>query len=148
MPMFADLVLEGGGVKGIALVGAMTGVCDQRHIDDPAVAARTIVVDTGTVRATDFSLNRDTQDSLFQKGREAAVTFLDGAPGQPAWDWEAYKRAHRSADHRHQRYFTCRRQDQAGPDARDPGTGFRGKRHCEHARPSGQRAATVSSATR
>ena len=122
-----------------AIFNTMTGVCDRRHIDDPAVAARTIVVDTGTVRATDFSLDRDTQDLLFRKGREAAVTFFDGAPGQPAWDWEAHKRAYRSADHRHQRYFTSRRQDHAGPDARDPGAGFRGKRHCEHARPSGQR---------
>jgi len=32
----------------------------------------------------------------FRKGREAALKFLDGAPGQPAWDWEAYKRTYRS----------------------------------------------------
>jgi hypothetical protein len=33
---------------------------------------------------------------LFRKGREATLKFLDGAPGQPAWDWEAYKRTYRS----------------------------------------------------
>ena len=127
--MFADLVLEGGGVKGIALVGAisvleergyqfrrvagtsagaivgaleaamlntMTVFYDRSHIDDAAAAARTIVVDTGTVRVTDFDLDRDTQDLLFRKGREATLKFLDGAPGQPAWDWDGYKRSYRS----------------------------------------------------
>jgi NTE family protein len=104
-----------------AMLNAMTGFCDRRHVDDVAIAARTIVVDTGTVRATDFTLDRDTQDLLFRKGREAALNFLDGAPGQPAWDWETYKRTYRNASRRHQRYHTTKQQDQADPGARDSG---------------------------
>jgi len=42
-------------------------------------------------------LDAYTQDMLFCSGRDAALKFLDGAPGHPAWDWEAYKRKHRSA---------------------------------------------------
>jgi NTE family protein len=86
-----------------AMLKTMTGFHDRMHIDDAAITARTIVVDTGTVRATDFNLDQDTQDMLFQKGREAALKFLDGAAGQPAWDWEAYKRTHRTTDRLHQR---------------------------------------------
>ena len=80
-----------------AMLKTMTGFYDRMHIHDAAVAARTIVVDTGPVKATDFSLDRDAQDMLFRNGREAAAKFLDGAPGQPAWDWEAYKRRHRGS---------------------------------------------------
>ena len=127
--MFADLVLEGGGVKGIALVGAisvleergyqfrrvagtsagaivgalvaamlntLTVFYDRMHVEDAAAAARTIVIDTGMVRATDFDLDRDAQELLFCKGHEAALDFLDGAPGQPAWDWAACRRTFRS----------------------------------------------------
>jgi NTE family protein len=79
-----------------AMVKAMTGFYDRSYIDDAAAAARTIVVETGTVRVTDFDLDRATQDLLFRKGREATLKFLDGALGQPAWDWEAYKRTYRS----------------------------------------------------
>jgi hypothetical protein len=78
------------------MLNAMTGFYDRAHIDE-AAAARTIVIDTGTVRATDFGLDREAQDLLFRKGREAALAFLDGAPGQPGWDWEACKRTYRSS---------------------------------------------------
>ena len=120
------------------MLNAMSEFCDRRHADDAAVAARTIVVDTGAVRATDFDLDRDAQDLLFRKGREAALNFLDGAPGQPAWDWEAYKRTYRSASWWYQRYHTSKQQDQAGPDTRDRGAGFRGKQHCQRPRRSGE----------
>ena len=80
-----------------AMLKTMTGFYDRMHIYDAAVTARTIVVDTGTVKATDFDLDRDTRNMLFRKGREAAARFLDGAPGQPGWDWEAYKRGYRSS---------------------------------------------------
>jgi len=80
-----------------AVLNTMTGFYDRMHIDDAAAAARTIVIDTGTVRATDFDLDRDTQDLLFRQGRQAAMKFLDGASGQPAWDWETYKRTHRNS---------------------------------------------------
>jgi NTE family protein len=78
-----------------AMLNTMTGFYDRLHIDDAAAAARTIVIDTGTVRATDFDLDRDTQDALFRRGRQAALDFLDGASGQPAWDWETHKHTYR-----------------------------------------------------
>jgi hypothetical protein len=49
-----------------AMLQTMTGFYDRTHIDD-AAAARTIAVDTGMVRVTDFNLDRDTQDLLFRK---------------------------------------------------------------------------------
>jgi len=81
----------------LAMLNTMTGFYDRMHTDDAAAAARTILIDTGAVRATDFDLDRDAQDLLFRKGRQAALTFLDGGPGQSGWDWEAYKRAYRSS---------------------------------------------------
>jgi hypothetical protein len=81
-------------------VSASLGVTvfyDRMHVEDAAAPARTIVIDTGVVRATDFDLDRDTQELLFCKGREAALDFLDGAPGQPAWDWAAYRRTYGSS---------------------------------------------------
>ena len=78
------------------MLNTMTGFYDRTQIGEEAAAARTIV-DTGTVRATDFDLDREAQDLLFRKGREAALQFLDGTPGQPAWDWQAYKRTYRSS---------------------------------------------------
>jgi NTE family protein len=79
-----------------AMLNTMTGFYDRMHIEDPAVIVRTIFVHTKKVKATDFDLDPDTQNMLFQNGREAALKFLDGGPGQPAWDWEAYKRKYRS----------------------------------------------------
>ena len=73
-----------------ALIGTMANAHDQMHIDQPCVARRTIFVDTLKVKATDFHLGQDTQTTLFDNGREAAARFLDGAPGQPAWDFPTY----------------------------------------------------------
>jgi len=75
-----------------AMVGTMTGYHDQMHIDDPSVLARTIFVDTERVRATDFDIDRPTQDRLFEHGRKGAGKFLDG------WDFERYVATFRSAD--------------------------------------------------
>jgi Patatin-like phospholipase len=61
-----------------AMLSTMTGFYDRVPVTDAAAAARTIVVDTGPVKATDFDLDRDTQDFLFRQGRQAAVNFLDG----------------------------------------------------------------------
>ena len=68
----------------------MANAHDQMHIDQPCVARRTIFVDTLKVKATDFHFGQDTQTTLFDNGREAAARFLDGAPGQPAWDFPTY----------------------------------------------------------
>ena len=47
------------------------------HLDDPAVIARTIFVDTLGVNATDFDITREVQSQLYQNGRSAAQKWLD-----------------------------------------------------------------------
>ena len=86
-----QLKFEIGGTLDFAkaLIGTMTSFHDQMHIADPGVIARTIFVDTTGVKATDFDLSEDTQQQLFENGREAATKFLS------TWDFEAYKEIHR-----------------------------------------------------
>src|SRR5919197_5036850 len=74
-----------------SLIGTMSNAHDQMHLDDPCVQRRTIFVDTMHVKATDFHLDRATQDRLYQNGRDAARGFLDGSPpDQPLWDFASY----------------------------------------------------------
>ena len=73
-----------------AMISTMTGFYDRMHIDNPAVVARTIFVDTMKVRATDFGLDAKTQQQLYDNGRNAAENFLDGTPESPAWDWNTW----------------------------------------------------------
>jgi NTE family protein len=73
-----------------AMLDTMGGFHDRGHLDDPDVLARTIFVDTGKVRTTDFDLDEATQRWLFDRGRLAAERFLDGHDDQPAWDFDAY----------------------------------------------------------
>ena len=75
-----------------AMVGTMTNFHDQMHIDDPSVLARTMFVDTGSVKATDFNLDEPTQGKLFDNGRRYAAKFLDG------WNFDAYVAAFRGGD--------------------------------------------------
>jgi NTE family protein len=70
-----------------AIVGTMTKFHDQMHIDDPAVLARTIFVDTFGVKATDFDIDEATQDLLYENGRTAATRFLEGGEQHRAWDF-------------------------------------------------------------
>ena len=81
-----------------AMVGTMTRFHDQMHIDDPAVLARTIFVDTLGVKSTDFDLDEATQDDLYENGRTAASKFLhgDGADHE-AWDFDHYIKRFRLA---------------------------------------------------
>ncbi len=79
-----------------AMLGTMTGFHDQMHLDDPAVLARTIFVDSMKVRATDFDLDTTTRDRLFENGRAAAIAFLDGTDHSPPWDFDAYIAKYRS----------------------------------------------------
>jgi NTE family protein len=67
-----------------ALIGTMTNFHDQMHIDEPSVVDRTIFVDTLGVKATDFSIERPTQDQLFKNGTDAASKFLS------TWNFDAY----------------------------------------------------------
>jgi len=89
--------VHGMASMSLALLNTMTGFYDRMHIDDPSVLERTIFVDTGHVRATDFGLASTQRDELFENGRAAATSFLDGAPGQRAWDWERYKSTYRAS---------------------------------------------------
>ena len=73
-----------------AMVGTMTNFHDQMHIDDPSVLARTMFVDTGSVKATDFDLDEATQEMLFESGRTAATKFLSG------WDFDRYVDTYRT----------------------------------------------------
>jgi NTE family protein len=79
-----------------AMVETMTGFYDDMHVDDPAVQARTIFVDTMKVSATDFDLDKATQDALYTNGRDAALRFLDGGDGQPPWNWDDHLAKYRS----------------------------------------------------
>ena len=73
-----------------AMVGTMSNFHDQIHIDDPSVLARTMFVDTGTVKATDFDIDKPAQDTLFDSGRHSADAFL------AAWDFNRYVKEFRS----------------------------------------------------
>ena len=64
----------------MAMLGTMQSWHDQMHLDDPAVLARTIFVDTLGINATDFTIDRQTQEKLYQNGRTAAEKFLAAHP--------------------------------------------------------------------
>jgi NTE family protein len=78
-----------------AMLSTMTGFYDRLQTARPEVVARTIVVDTMGVSATDFDLTPSTAAALFESGREAAALFLDGDGQRAPWDFDAYKRRFR-----------------------------------------------------
>jgi NTE family protein len=80
-----------GGPIGLlkAMVGTMTNFHDQMYLDQPSVVDRTIFVDCGKVRATDFNLADSDKTMLFDSGRAAAEKFL------ATWDFEVYKAKYR-----------------------------------------------------
>ena len=55
-----------------------------RYYVDPAKAARTIFVDAGAVKATDFHLTPDQRQMLFQNGQRAAQEYLAAAAKRPS----------------------------------------------------------------
>jgi hypothetical protein len=67
-PPVADVVLEGGGVKGLGLV------------------ARSVYVDTSGVSSFDFDLDAEGQRLLLARGRSAAEAFL------ARWDYDRWLR--------------------------------------------------------
>jgi NTE family protein len=75
-----------------AMLTTMTGFYDRMHIDRADVVERTIFVDTFGVKATDFDLSPETAEKLYDSGRLAATTFLDGDNEHPGWDFPAYKK--------------------------------------------------------
>jgi NTE family protein len=58
------------------MLGTMMNFHDQMYLDKPEVQRRTIFVDTMKVSATDFSIDPQTQDQLYENGRAAAEKFL------------------------------------------------------------------------
>ncbi|GGI08144.1 patatin-like phospholipase family protein [Egicoccus halophilus] len=82
--------VRGVATMSTAMLGTLTSFYDRIHLEQDAVRARTIFIDTLKVRATDFDLDRATQQQLYDNGRRAAEKFLDGADGEPGWDFDAY----------------------------------------------------------
>jgi NTE family protein len=82
--------IDGPVSMGLAMVKTMTGFYDRMHVEGTDATERTIFVDTGKVKATDFELSPQDQAMLYVNGREAAEAFLD------TWDFEAYKERHRA----------------------------------------------------
>ena len=80
----------------LAMLDTLTGFYDRMHLDDPATAARTIFVDTGKVRATDFDLTPADRQMLYRNGRAASEAFLDGGNDRPPWDFTAYVEKYRA----------------------------------------------------
>ncbi|MBX3206364.1 MAG: patatin-like phospholipase family protein [Labilithrix sp.] len=72
----------------VALAKTMLSAHDARYAKD-ADFVRTIAVESGDVGTTEFDLQPDKRDRLYESGREAARTFLED------WDFERYKKAFR-----------------------------------------------------
>lgn len=81
----------------IAMLRTMMGFYDGMHVDSADARARTIFIDTGEVRTTEFDLSEAQREMLFAQGRRAAIDFLDGTATRPGWDFERYIAQHRSA---------------------------------------------------
>lgn len=75
-----------GSVFGfpMAILDTLLNAYDQSHLDNPATTLRTIFVDAGKVKTTDFGLSRQKREVLRTSGRNAAKEFLE------AWDYEKY----------------------------------------------------------
>jgi NTE family protein len=78
-----------------AMLSTMTGFYDRIHIRREDVIARTIFVDTGGVRATDFDVSAEAAEQMYRAGRDAAEAFLDGDSDRDPWDFDAYKKRFR-----------------------------------------------------
>ena len=77
-------VVKGPLSLTFGMLATLIGWNDRAHIDDPAICARTIFVDTFGISAVAFDLSRADQGRLYQSGRNAATEFLD------TWDFAAY----------------------------------------------------------
>jgi NTE family protein len=76
VPNQVEHVVKGDLSLAMGMLGTMQSWHDQMHLNDPAVLKRTIFVDTLGVNATDFSIDKSTQQQLFENGRAAAERFL------------------------------------------------------------------------
>lgn len=87
--------VAGVGSMGLAMLNTLTGFYDRMHLAAGDTVDRTIFVDTGKVKSTDFDLTEEDQSFLYDSGRSAATAFLDGTGSRPAWDFDAYVARHR-----------------------------------------------------
>lgn len=76
VPNQVEHVVKGDLSLAMGMLGTMQSWHDRMHLNDPAVLKRTIFVDTLGVNATDFSIDKPTQQKLFENGRAAAEQFL------------------------------------------------------------------------
>jgi len=60
-----------------AILKTLLSTQDQIHLNNPKAIKQTILVDTGTVMATDFNISSVEQNTLYEAGRKAAVKFLE-----------------------------------------------------------------------
>jgi NTE family protein len=81
-----------GGPLGqfVAMLQTWSNFHDALHVDRADVVARTIFVDSLGVSATDFDIDRTTQQKLYDSGRTAAEKFLS------KWDFNGYIAEHRT----------------------------------------------------
>ena len=75
----------------IAMLGTMTSFHDALHVSRPDVQDRTIFVPTFGIKATQFDLKPETQQKLYESGRQAAQEFLR------KWSFEEDKAKYRRA---------------------------------------------------
>jgi NTE family protein len=73
-----------------ALITTMLNAHDRLSLDDAAVCARTVFVETNGVKATHFGLSDEIRDELYNRGHARAEEFL------ATWDFDRYLRTHRS----------------------------------------------------
>jgi NTE family protein len=69
-----------------AVLRTMLEATEARLVEDPCVLERTITVDTGAIRPTDFELSPAQREALRTAGERAARAFLSG------WDWDRHRR--------------------------------------------------------
>jgi len=75
-PDQVEHLVKGDLSYALAMLGTMQSWSDQMHLDNHAVLARTIFVDTFGVNTTDFTIDRATREKLYQSGRLAGEQFL------------------------------------------------------------------------
>ncbi|MCV7402142.1 patatin-like phospholipase family protein [Mycobacterium fragae] len=84
IPGLAPLHWFGGPTLLEDLITTMIVGHDQAYLSQPWVSARAIRVDSTDVGFLDFKISRRQMDALYERGYDAAQTFLSH------WDWEDY----------------------------------------------------------
>jgi NTE family protein len=90
----ADLAISSEPIKGALSLGrsvfeTMVQAHDAMALENPAIRARTIFVDTDAVSAVDFGISDEQQDMLMSTGCRAGEEFLQN------WDFDAYIKRYR-----------------------------------------------------